>query len=223
MQLLLTQLDGTVLLSFTSCMTVGYHWETSLFLNMTFPVFLLSYHMGSQDISAMQWTNGWIYHFLTRATSTTVQNLLPVLTSRSVFHMQTNKVCHSMLCWCTIFPMPVGMKGLYSRQQSKWTGRQLKKKKKSFAMSSFTWLNLSFLNIAFRKTTNPCSSILIGCKIQDLFLYLALSYNFSRALARKQELFLAYSFLLLVVPLLHSFNDCIMPSTIKALTSVESF
>lgn len=125
MQLLQTQLDGTVLLLFISCMTVGYHWEISLFPNVIFPIFLLfflPYGKSRHHCHAVcEWQD---LPLLDSWEFSTVQNLLPVLTSCTVLHIQTNKVCHSILWWCTVFPMAVWMKGLYNRQQNKWAGLQ---------------------------------------------------------------------------------------------------
>lgn len=147
---LLVQLDGTVLLLLPPRNLLVSRFDLSHFNSL-----VLSFHMWSQDISGMQRTNG---------STTSWLILLPIqykICSVNIvwcFYIQTIKVRHSTSD-VPYFLCKFGWKDSTGKQVNRAT-----LEKYCFAMSSFTWLYLSFTNATLRKTINPFHGMLTGCK-----------------------------------------------------------
>lgn len=84
--------------------------------------FSLSYHMGSQDFSAMQCMNSWIYPILTHPFQHCTNSALGVDVVHSILYTNQESMSQHTMPDHAMLSMPVWMKGLYNRQQSKWTG-----------------------------------------------------------------------------------------------------
>ena len=147
---LLVQLDGIVLLLLPPRNLIVSRSDLSHFSSL-----VLSFHMWSQDISATQRMNG---------STTSCLILLPIqykISSVKIlwwFYTQTIKVYHSTAD-VPYFLCQFGWKDSTRKQVSRPT-----LKKHCFAISSFTWSNLSFTNATLRKI-NPFHGMLSGCKI----------------------------------------------------------
>lgn len=149
---LLVQLDGTVLLLLSSRNLIVSRSDLTHFSSL-----VLSFLMWSQDISTMHCMNG---------STTSWLILLPIqykISSVKIlwwFYTQTIKVYHSTAD-VPYFLCQFGWKDSTRKQVSRPT-----LKKNCFAISSFTWPNLSFTNAILRKTTSPFHGlcILSGCK-----------------------------------------------------------